>query len=579
MKNPYAISQLQKLINAASGINPAALLVKNAKIVNVFSGDIEDGSVAICSGRIAGIGDYKAERIIDLKGAYLAPGLIDSHIHIESTMLSPYEFAKAVLPKGTTSVVIDPHEIANVCGKKGIQYILDASISLPLDIYIMLPSCVPATCMETSGARLSAEDLKPFLKYKNVLGIAEVMNFPGVIAAEKDLLNKIKLGIESCKRIDGHAPCLSGKGLNAYISSGVSSDHESTSKKEAEEKLRKGLFVMIREGTTEKNLKGILPLVTRTNSRRFAFVSDDRHPFDLIKEGHLDYVLRKAVGYGLDPVTAVQLVTINPAGHFGLRGVGAIAPGYHADMVVFEDLKDFRTRMVFRRGEIAARDGMVVRRAFPVQKILFHNSVNIDWKRLGTIKLPAKKGLLKVIQVFKEQITTRKALYFPVIQDGFVVSDVNRDILKAVVIERHKKTGNVGIGFVKGFGLKKGAIASSVAHDSHNIIAVGVSDDDILLAARNAADMGGGLTVVSDGSVKASMPLPIAGLVSDKPLRQVVGLMDKLLNRAKELGCRLPDPFMTMSFLALPVIPEIRLTDKGIVDVKSFKIVSIFGTD
>ncbi|MBI5681737.1 MAG: adenine deaminase [Deltaproteobacteria bacterium] len=573
------IPALKELITAASGSNPADLLIKNAQIVNVFSGDIEDSSVAIYNGSIAGIGDYNAKRIIDLKGLYLAPGLIDSHIHIESTMLSPSEFAKAVLPRGTTSVITDPHEIANVFGRKGIQYMFDASIGLPLDIYIMLPSCVPATSMETSGARLTAKDLKPFLKYKNVLGIAEVMNFPGVIAGERGLLEKINLGIENNKRIDGHAPGLSGRKLNGYIASKVSSDHESTTKKEAEEKLKRGLFVMIREGTTEKNLKTLLPIVTKTNSRRFAFVSDDRHPFDLLREGHLDDILRKAVRYGLDPVTAIQLVTINPAQHFGLREIGAIAPGYMADMVVFEDLRDFKTRMVFKKGSLVARDGRVMAKSFPVQKGLLDNSVNIDWGRAGGIKLRTKEGLIKVIQVFQEQIITKKVIDTPAAADGFVISDIERDILKVVVIERHRKTGNIGIGFVKGFGLKRGAIASSVAHDSHNIVAVGVMDDDILMAAKKVEEMNGGLTVVSDGSIKASIPLPIAGLMSDKPLKQVVESMGKLLNKVKELGCVLPDPFMTMSFLALPVIPEIRLTDKGIVDVGCFKIVSVFGRD
>lgn len=574
-----SLSSLKELISAASGTKPADLLIKNAKIINVFSGSLERGSVAIHNGMIAGIGDYNAKRVIDLEGLYLSPGFIDSHIHIESTMLSPFEFAKAVLPRGTTSVITDPHEIANVFGKRGIQYMLDTSIGLPLDIYIMLPSCVPATSMETSGARLSAKDLRPFIRKKNILGIAEVMNYTGVIARDKDLLEKIKLGIENYKRIDGHAPKLSGKNLNAYISTGISSDHECTNKGEALEKLKKGMFIMIREGTTEKNLKTLLPLVTKANSRRFAFVSDDRHPFDLLNKGHLDDILKKAVKCGLDPVTAVQLGTINPAEHFGIKNLGAIAPGYRADMVVLEDLKDFKVKMVFKGGKAVARAGDVLTGYRKSRVQVSEDSMNVNWGKVQSIEVKAQENLIKVIQVFPEQILTKKIIENPHIENGVVLPDTKRDVLKAVVIERHRGTGNFGIGFVKGFGLKNGAIASSVAHDSHNIVVVGTNDDDMLAAAKNVAEMNGGLTVISDGKVIAELPLPIAGLMSDKPLKQVARAMDKLLNAVRKLGCNLPDPFMTVSFLALPVIPEIRLTDKGIVDVHRFKVVSLFGMD
>lgn len=571
------LSRLKEFIAVARGDKPADLLLKNARIVNVFSGKIEEGSVAIHRGRITGIGGYKARRIIDLKGLYLSPGLIDSHIHIESTMLCPAEFARAVVPRGTTSVIIDPHEIANVWGIKGIRYMLKAGIGLPLDIYIMLPSCVPATSMETSGARLTVRCLKPLIRERNVLGIAEVMNYPGVIAGDRDLLAKIGLGIEWGRRIDGHAPGLSGKALNAYIASGITSDHECTSIKEAEEKLKKGMFIMIREGTTEKNLSTLLPLVEKANSRRFSFVSDDRDPFELFSVGHLDEILRKAVRMGLDPVTAIQLTTINPAEHLGLKDRGAIAPNYQADMVAFNNLKDFKPVMVFKDGGLVARDGKVLAGRIPGQRALVDDSMNVAWEKVSSLDVRAEGDWIKVIQVFPGQIITKRLVERPRVEEGMVVSDMRRDLLKAVVIERHKGTGDIGIGFVRGLGLKRGAIASSVAHDSHNIVAVGVDDKDILIAAKKVAKMGGGLAVVLDGRVMASLPLPIAGLMSDRPLKIVARAMDRLLEAARLLGCKLPAPFMTMSFLALPVIPEIRLTDKGLVDVERFEVVSVFG--
>lgn len=571
------LSRLKEFIAVARGDKPADLLLKNARIVNVFSGKIEEGSVAIHRGRITGIGGYRARRVTDLKGLYLSPGLIDSHIHIESTMLCPAEFARAIVPRGTTSVIIDPHEIANVWGIKGIRYMLKAGIGLPLDIYIMLPSCVPATSMETSGARLTARCLKPLLRERNILGIAEVMNYPGVIAGDRDLLAKIRLGLEKDRRIDGHAPGLSGKALNAYIASGITSDHECTEIKEAEEKLKKGMFIMIREGTTEKNLETLLPLVEKANSRRFSFVSDDRHPFDLFSVGHLDDILRKAVRMGLDPVTAIQLTTINPAEHLGLKDRGSIAPNYRADMVVFNNLKDFKPVMVFKDGRLVARDGKVLAGRIPGQRALVDDSMNVAWEKVATLDVLAEGDWIKVIQVFPGQIITKRQVERPRVEKGMVVSDIRRDLLKAVVIERHKGTGNIGIGFVRGFGLKRGAIASSVAHDSHNIVAVGVDDKDILIAAKKVAKMGGGLAVVLDGRVMASLPLPIAGLMSDRPLKIVARAMDRLLEAVRLPGCKLPDPFMTMSFLALPVIPEIRLTDKGLVDVERFEVVSVFG--
>ena len=571
----HSMKAIMDLIKVSRGDRPADILLKDARIVNVLTGTIERNSVALFNGKIAGIGDYKAKRTINLKGLFLSPGLIDSHIHLESAMLSPSEFVKAVLPRGTTSVIIDPHEIANVLGAKGIRYILNSTKKLPLNFYVMLPSCVPATEMETSGARLSAKDLRPFLKSEWVIGLAEVMNYPGVISGNKDLLKKIQMMKKM--RIDGHAPLLSGKPLNAYIAAGISSDHESTIRNEAEEKLKKGMFIMIREGTTEKNMDAVLPLVKKENSRRFALVSDDRHPLDLLHEGHLDSILRKAVLKGLDPIIAIQLVTMNPAEHFGLKGLGAIAPGYKADLVVFEDLKDFRVSMVFKDGKLVADNGRVLSYSFQQKRQRLSYFMNVNWKKLQGLQVKAKpESLLKVIEVFPAQITTRKIMQRAKIRDGFVISNPQKDILKAVAIERHKGTGNVGIGFVKGFGLKKGAIGSSFAHDSHNMVIVGVDDKDIMHAARKITEMKGGLVITSHGKVLASLPLPIAGLMSDESLKDVARANKKLLQNAKMLGCTLPDPFMTLSFLALPVIPELRLTDKGLIDVERFKVISIF---
>lgn len=569
------MKHIRKLIKVSRGDTPADILLKDARLVNVFTGKIERNSVALFNGKIAGIGDYKAKRTINLKGLFLSPGLIDSHIHLESTMLAPSEFVKAVLPRGTTSVIMDPHEIANVLGARGMRYILDSTKNLPLSFFIMLPSCVPATEMETSGARLSAKDLRPFLKSEWVIGLAEVMNYLGVISGNKDLLKKIQMMGEM--RIDGHAPLLSDKPLNAYIAAGISSDHESTTRKEAEEKLKKGMFIMIREGTTEKNMDALLPLVKKENSRRFALVSDDRHPLDLLHEGHLDSILKKAVLKGLDPIIAIQLVTMNPAEHFGLKGLGAIASGYKADLVVFEDLKDFRVSMVFKDGKLVANNGRVLSHSFQQKRQRLSYSMNVNWKKIQGLQVKAKpESLLKVIEVFPAQITTRKIMQRAKIRDGFVISNPQKDILKAVVIERHKGTGNVGIGFVKGFGLKKGAIGSSVAHDSHNMVIVGVDDKDIMHAARKITEMKGGLVITSHGKVLASLPLPIAGLMSDKSLKDVARANKKLLQNAKMLDCALPDPFMTLSFLALPVIPELRLTDKGLIDVERFKVTSVF---
>jgi adenine deaminase len=572
---------LENRIRIARGEAVADLLLKRAKIVNVLSGDIHEEDVAIAHGRIVGFGDYKAKEIIDIQGLYLSPGFIDGHIHLESTMVTPLEFAKTVVPLGTTTVVTDPHEIANVIGLDGLRYILKASRNLPLDIYIMLPSCVPATEMETSGAHLGDHDLSLFLGEDRVVGLGEMMNFPGVINMYPEVMRKIRIAsrrtLREKKIIDGHAPLLSGKDLNAYISAGIKSDHECTRLEEAREKLRKGMWIMIREGTTEKNMEDILPLVNPANSRRCLFVSDDRHPCDLLVYGHMNYTLKKAVSLGFDPILAIQMVTINPSEYFHLESQGAIAPGYRADLLVLEDLKDFKVKKVFKDGHLVAEDGRLITYEFMPEKIVIRSTMNLDTKGIGNLKVRAEGDRIKVIEVIPGQIHTRKRIEKGKVTDGEVVSDIERDILKIAVFERHMASGNFGIGFVKGFGLKRGAIASSVAHDSHNLIVVGVNDREMEMAVMEVIRMKGGQVVVADGEAIASLPLPIAGLISDRSIEEVSQKVKELLGASKEIGCILENPFMAISFLALPVIPELKITDKGLVDVERFKIVPLFG--
>jgi adenine deaminase len=562
---------VERLISVAKGETPADLILSNARIVNTLSGEIEEGNVAICGQLIAGVGDYEqGQQVIDLKGKYLSPGLINGHIHPESSMLHVSQYARAVVPRGTLAVVTDFHEIANVSGISGIEYMMNCARQLPLDVYLMVPSCVPATHLETSGARLTAKDIEAILSWENAIGLGEVMNFPGVIAADSEVLAKI-----ACSRgwvIDGHAPGLKGKELNAYISAGILSDHESTSLDEAREKLSRGMYVMIREGSSEKNLKTLLPLVTDKTYKRCLFVVDDRSCADLLRDGDIDAVVRKAIMLGLDPVRAIQLATINSAEYFRLHGLGAIAPGYVANIIVVGDLSTFDTEMVFYRGELVAREG----------EALFSPSVTEDKKMTHTVKvkpfniealrIPPEKSDHPVIEIVPDQIITKKSEEKVIVSDGFVLADIERDILKLVVVERHKTTGNIGLGLVKGFGLKRGTLASSIAHDSHNIVAVGTRDEDIYVAIKEIERLQGGLVIAADGEVLCSLPLPIAGLLSQEPLEVVVDKFEKLQGIARDLGTNLGDPFATLSFLALPVIPELRLTDLGLVDVNAFKL-------
>ena len=548
------------LIRVAKGELPADLLLANAKIINVFNGKIEPGNVAICGDKIAGVGDYhQANEVVDVGGRYIAPGLINGHIHPESSMLDIAQYARAVVPRGTTSLVTDLHEIANVSGLAGIRYVLNRARRLPFDLFLMAPSCVPATGRETSGANLGPEEISKILGWKECLGLGEVMNFPGVIGGDKAVLKKINLA--RGKIIDGHAPGLGGKALSAYIAAGIYSDHESVSPDEAREKLRRGMWLMLREGSSEKNLEALLPLVTDKTFQRCMFVVDDRSCVDLLKDGDIDGVVRKAIRLGLEPVRAIQLATINPAEYFRRQGLGAIAPGYMANLMVLNDLPRLEIEQVFYRGKPVAKEGKPL---FPTPKAArrLTDTVRIKPFTVEALKLTASGKAQPVIEIVPGQIITRKKM-----AKIRAVPDPERDILKLVVVERHRATGNIGVGLVCGFGLKRGALASSIAHDSHNIIAVGASDGDIFTAIREIERLKGGLVAAAGGKVLASLALPVAGLLSDLPLETVVSQVEKLEKTAAEMGAKLPSVFATLSFLALPVIPEIRLTDRGVVEV------------
>ena len=566
---------MSNIINVARGFEKADLVIKNANIVNVLSEEIHKADIAIVDGIIAGIGEnYSGEKEIDIQGAYVTPSFIDGHVHLESTMMLPSEFAKVALPAGTTTVIIDPHEISNVLGLHGISFMHEAVKNLPLDVYTMLPSCVPATPFETSGFDLNSYDLSLLIDKPWVLGLAEMMNFPGVLNQDNNVMAKLELAKSRGKCIDGHAPYLHGKDLCAYIASGVKSDHECTTPDEAVEKLRLGMYVMVREGTAAKDLDALMPVLKTCNTRKCIFVTDDRHPADL-KE-HINGMVRRAVEAGVDPVKAVQIASLNTAEYFGLKNLGAIAPGYKADLLILPDLKTFKPDLVIKNGVVAAENGKLIAELPENEALAVRNSVNVRWITPEDFRIEANGSKVTALEVIPHQLITKSVVSEVKIEDGNAVSNIDNDTLKICVIERHRATGNIGKGFVKGFNLKCGAIASTVAHDSHNMIVIGTNDADMYAAAVALIKCKGGKVVVKDGEVIAELPLPIAGLMSDRNFDSVVNKCEELNKTAHSIGCKLEDPFMTMGFLSLPVIPELKVTDKGVFDTNKFDFIDIF---
>jgi len=568
---------LGQVIRVARGEAPADLLITGGQLVNTASGEVYPANVAIVGDTVAAIGpDYRdGHTIIDAGGRFVLPGLIDAHMHLESSLLTPPEFARTVLPHGTTAIVIDPHEIANVLGLSGIRYILESSRDIPLSLFVMASSCVPATDMETAGAELGEKEIRELLGWERVIGLAEMMNVPAVLGAAPMAMGMLAAARERGVPVDGHAPGLSGPDVVAYAAAGIRSDHECTTAAEGLEKLRLGMYLMIREGSAAKNMEALLPVVTDGNYRRCLLVSDDTHPHDLVANGHMDHALRKAVSLGLDPVRAVQMVTINAAEAFGRKDLGAVLPGYKADVVLVDDLKGFRVDTVIRHGQPVVLGGRlsveVPRRSDPsVYKSIRTGPVSPD-----SFRMPLEGRRARVIGLTEDQLVTQSLVETVKVTDGCVVSDPGRGILKLAVIERHHATGNVGLGLVKGFGLKRGAMGSSVAHDSHNLVVVGTDDADMAACVAALTEMGGGFAVVVDGRVEARLALPVAGLMSEEPAEEVAARDHELREAAARLGVKPRAPFITLSFLALPVIPELKLTDRGLVDVTRFRLTDL----
>ncbi len=559
---------------AARGDLPADLVLRNGQLVNVISGEIYPTDIVIHDRHVVALGaGYNGLQEVDLAGKYVTPGLIDAHVHIESSLATPPEFARAVLPHGVTTVITDPHEVANVLGLEGMRYMLERAKNGLINMFVMASSCVPATDMETTGARLEAEDLAQLVDHPWVLGLAELMNYPGVAQGDEAILDKISL--YEHLMLDGHAPDMTGKPLNAYAAAGVASEHECRTVAEAREKLRLGLTIFIREGTATRNLRPLLPLVCLENHQAICFCTDDRIPADLIDHGSIDYMLRVAIAEGIDPLMAIRMGSYNTARHFGLKKYGAVAPGKYADLLVVPDLHNFMPEQVYRGGVLVARDGAMLVQAKPSPPIDLRSTVNISTAPLD-FSIPAKSDRIRVIGTIKDQIVTDHLLERGKIVAGQAVSDIERDILKFAMVERHRASGNIGLGFIKGFALKRGAIAGTVAHDHHNLAVIGADDKSMLNAVRELAAMGGGLAVVDGEAVLARLALPVAGLLSEAPIEELRADYDSLIAAARQLGNRMSDPFMVMSFMGLEVIPKLKLTDRGLVDVEQFQLVELF---
>jgi len=573
------MDELKRRIKIARGEAPADLVLRNARLVNVCSGECYPADVALADGLVVGIsapgGGYHGHRERNLQGRWLAPALMDGHMHIESTMLMLSEFARIVVPRGVTTVMLDPHEFANVLGIDGIRYVLESGRGLPLNAFVMLSSCVPASSFESPFRVLMAEDLLPLLQDERVLGLAEMMNMPGVLHGDEQVLAKIIATQSSGLVVDGHAPGLSEHDLSAYATAGVMSDHECTTPEEARQRIRLGMWLMIREGSAARNLDDLLPLVKELHPPRVFFVTDDRDPLDLVERGHMDSMVRRAIELGLDPVEAIRLASYNTAQYFRLYNRGAIAPNFVADLVVLDDLATFAVESVYKDGELVAQAGELLVDAPAAIYSGVTDRVHIGPISLRDLRIPGKAGQVEIVGIEPGQITTRHLREEATIIDGAIVADPTRDLLKLVVIERHHASGGVGLGLVKGFGLRKGAIASSVAHDAHNLVIAGASDSDILKAARTLEEMGGGFVCVVDGEVLASVPLPLGGLVSPLPAAELVQQLRALDDAAAALGCTLEHPCMTLSFLSLSVIPSLKLTDQGLIDVETFTLLPL----
>nr|WP_206435555.1 adenine deaminase [Siminovitchia acidinfaciens] len=570
---------LKKRIDVAAKRVPADLVIKNGKVINVFTREIVTEDIAIVDGYIAGTGTFEGYETVDASGKYIVPGFIDGHVHIESAMVIPSEFSNVVLPHGVTTIVADPHEIANVSGTEGIDFMLKASEDIPLEVLLMLPSCVPATPFENAGATLEHSDLEPYYSHPKVIGLGEVMDYPSVLYKDDKMLDKIMDASLKDKHIDGHASGIDADGINVYMSSGIRTDHECVTSEEALVRMRKGMYVMLREGSAAKDLITLLKAVNENNARRCLFVTDDKHLDEIIDEGSIDFNVKTAIQEGLDPLLAIQMATLNAAECFGLKTKGAIAPGYEADFLLLNDLQTVDIDSVYKGGKLVAKDGDVIKpsKSSTAPPAIITDSVNISPVSLKDLKVKMSEGnMANIIKIKPKMIVTNHLIEEVDVIDGYFQPSIGKDQLKIAVIERHYRTGNIGLGIIKGLGIKNGAIASTVAHDSHNIVAAGTNDDDLLKAIQATADMKGGLAVVEDRSLLASLPLPVAGLMSDKDYRVINEQIRELNDALVKIGCSMEfNPFITLAFLALPVIPELKLTDIGLFDVKTFQHIDI----
>lgn len=571
-------NHLRRRILVSSKKEPADLVIRNGLIVNVFTGELMEGDIAIVDEFIAGIGSYEGKKVVDAKGKYIIPGFIDGHVHIESAMVTPAEFSRLVLPHGVTTIIADPHEIGNVSGTEGIQYMIEAAKSIPLDVYYMLPSCVPATPFENAGARLEAENLAPFYQSPQVLGLGEVMDFPSVKSASEGMLKKLESAQAAHRCIDGHAAGIDRESLNIYMAAGIRTDHECINKEEAKHRLDLGMYLMIRQGSVARDLHALLPAVTPNNSRRCLFVTDDKHLDDLLDEGSIDYNVKEAIRCGIPPITAIQMGTLNAAECFGLRHIGAIAPGYQADLLLLDNLEEVSIRQVYKKGRLFVEDGTFVEKDVqhtpPPPELT--NSIRVPGITAEQLAIPLQSGTCNIIGIIPNSLVTRHLVEEVERKQGAFVPSIVRDQMKIAVIERHRATGNIGLGIVKGFGITKGAIASTVAHDSHNLIVVGVNDRDILSAIKHIEQIQGGIAVACEGKILASISLPISGLMSERPYQELYQDLQALNQAVREIGISSGfNPFITLSFLALPVIPQLKLTDLGLFDFGLFRHIGV----